>query len=143
MSSYTDGRLHSQITTMQNAGCWFYGLMLIGDPTSQDGGFTVGDGTHSWSWTGFDDAVLDVQVMGGVKIIRAPSKDLLAKRIAGLWAWSGKDEFACWEVASMALRPSYDKPNDPVTLSSVALVAGVQFGMARKRRNYAGARRRS
>jgi hypothetical protein len=70
IASYMDGRIHSQLTSMQAADNWFYGFMLIGDPTSYDGGIMVGD--SSCTWDGFDDAFLDIQIFGGR---RAHSED--------------------------------------------------------------------
>ena len=81
ISSYIDGRLHQQITAMQEMDCKFYFLLIEGDPWSEDHGVTVG-GIHGWTWDGFDDAMLDVQLYGGVKIVRSPSKEQTARRIA-------------------------------------------------------------
>ena len=94
IASYTDGRLHSQITSMQNAHCWFYYLCIIGDPTSEDGGYFVGE--RQWTWDQFEDAVESVQVHGGVKILRAPSKALVARRLAAHWKWTGKEDAPSW-----------------------------------------------
>lgn len=96
VASYVDGRIHSQIKSMQAANCFFFGFMLIGDPISFDGGVMAAD--TAWTWNGLDDAILDVEVFAGAKIMRAPSKERLAHRIAGLWNWTGKDEFSGWQA---------------------------------------------
>ena len=88
IASYMDGRLHDQVTAMQAMNCRFMFILIEGDAWSEDGGHTVGDPRYSsWTWDQFDDAVFDLQLYGGVKIVRSPSKDRTARRLAALWKW--------------------------------------------------------
>jgi len=110
IDSYMDGRLHDQITAMQNMACKFFFLLIEGDPWSEDGGHSVG-GLHGWQWDAFDDAMFDVQLYGGVKIARSPSSDRTPRRLAALWRWTGTlMPFALLEhplpTASTACEPS-------------------------------------
>lgn len=112
IASYTDGRLHAQVTAMQQMACRFAFILIEGDAWSADGGHTVGDPRfNSWTWDQFDDAVFDLQLYGGVKIVRSPSKDRTARRLAALWRWSAKDEAASWH-SPVPIRPASDF-NDP------------------------------
>jgi len=113
IASYQDGRLHDQITAMQNMQCKFFFLLIEGDPWSEDGGFNVG-GSHGWTWDAFDDAIFDVQVYGGVQIVRSPSKEQTPRRLAALWRWTGKDEAASWH-SPVPLIPSSDYSPGGVT----------------------------
>jgi hypothetical protein len=112
ISSYTDGRLHAQITAMQNMQCRFYFLLIEGDPWSEDGGLMVGGYEHGWTWDAFDDALFDVQLYGGVKVVRSPSKARTPRRLAALYKWSGKDDGMGW-ANPVPIIPENDFKSDP------------------------------
>ena len=60
----------------------------------------------------FDDAMFDVQVYGGVQIVRSPGKANTPRRLAALWRWSGKDEAASWQ-SPIPIVPSSDFTTKP------------------------------
>ena len=94
IDSYTDGRLHKQIGAMTDMKSKFPFLCIEGQ-WSRDG-HIVGDNKHGWTWDGFDNALADVQLFGGVKLIHSYSPESTVKRLADLWRWTGKDKAASW-----------------------------------------------
>lgn len=111
IASYTDGRLHAQITAMQNMACRFFFILLEGDPLSQDG-LMVGGFEHGWTWDAFDDALFDTQLYGGVKVVRSPSKARTPRRLAALYKWSAKDDGASW-ATPVPFMPENDFNSNP------------------------------
>ena len=98
IASYTDGRFYSQIKSMHEANCWMFGILIVLEEGaySRDPGHLIGTSPHAWTWDQFMDAKLDLEQLGGVKITEAAGKLQLAKRIAAIWHWTGKDEAASW-----------------------------------------------
>lgn len=109
IASYCDGRIFKQVTAMQNSGCAYFGF-LIEDDESQDP-HMVG-GLHGWQWDAFDDAVLDVQIYSGAKIVRSPGEQWTPRRVAALWRWSGKDRTSSW-MAPVPIEANNDWTHNP------------------------------
>jgi hypothetical protein len=55
-----------------------------------------GEKDHPWTWDQFDNAVLDLEHFGGVRIIESYDPSLTASRLASVYRWTNKSEFSSW-----------------------------------------------
>ena len=95
MASYLDGRFYKQIVAMQSAGCIFY-FVLIEHDMDEDENYVGGQ--HGWTYDQFDNAILDLEVYGGIKVVNSPSEHCTPRRIAAVWRYTGKDNNSAWQA---------------------------------------------
>lgn len=102
MASYNDGRLHKQL--FEEAGFKF---ILIEGAWSRDGGWTVGNKSHGWSWNAFDNARATLH-LEGVFTALCHTTNQTSRRLAELYKWTenhiGVEFTGAWH------RPEVKKP---------------------------------
>lgn len=105
IASALDGRLHNQIQAMKEAKA--LGFILVEGEWSQDGGHTVGDVTHGWTWDQFDNLLFSLQTEG-ILVAHVVAEALTPKRLASLYTWTTKDRRGSWHTPVPLLPPAQD-----------------------------------
>ena len=118
IASAKDGRLHEQMQVATDAGGLAF-IFLIGE-WSIDGGWTVGQREHSWTWDAFDDLLVSLQCEG-VKIIHVPNEEAVPRRLATFYRWTERENHGSWHRSPVLLPPAYDYADEDFR-SKVGLV---------------------
>ena len=95
IASVDDGRLHSQMDSMQRASCFMFGFVIEGPHSADD--YTVGYGPRAWPVERFDDLLVSLQ-SEGARIALSTRVNRTPQRLAALYRYSGKTEHGSYHA---------------------------------------------
>lgn len=118
IKSVDDGRLRSQVATMQKRNTLMCGFVIEG--VESEDGVTVGYGPYSWEWERYDHLKLSLQGEG-MKFVYCPDRRRIAQRLFALYKYSAKDEHNSW-IKPTAHKTLHHRYTDKTWLAQVEML---------------------